>query len=83
MSLVQFLELVPSKPVRSNGGYADVLSMIQALIRMNPEVKIIAASGLNANGSVVNASGAGIKHFLTKPYTSGTLLNTMRAILAD
>jgi len=50
---------------------------------MNPAVKIIATSGLNANGSVAKASGAGVKHFLTKPYTAGTLLNTIRAILDE
>ena len=61
----------------------DGPAMIHALIRINPAVKIIAASGLNANGGVAKASSAGIKHFLTKPYTAGTLLKTMRAILDE
>ena len=61
----------------------DGPSMIHALIRMNPAVKIIAASGLDANGGVARASGAGIKYFLTKPYTAGTLLKSVRAILAE
>ncbi len=50
---------------------------------MNPSVKIIAASGLHANADVTKASGAGVKHFLTKPYTAGTLLKTLRTILAE
>ena len=61
----------------------DGPATIHALMRMNPAVKIIAASGLNANGSVAKASGAGVKHFLTKPYTAGTLLKTMRTLLDE
>jgi CheY-like chemotaxis protein len=61
----------------------DGPAMIHALMRMNPAVKIVAASGLNANGSTAKASGAGVKHFLMKPYTAGTLLKTMRAILDE
>jgi len=61
----------------------DGAATIHALTRINPEVKIIAASGLNAYGSLVNAPGAGIKHFLTKPYTAETLLTAVRAILDE
>jgi PAS domain S-box-containing protein len=61
----------------------DGLAMIHALMRMNSAVKVIAASGLNANGNVAKVSGAGVKHFLTKPYTAATLLKTMRAILDE
>jgi hypothetical protein len=28
-------------------------------------------------------SGDGVKHFLTKPYTAGTLLKTIRTILDE
>jgi PAS domain S-box-containing protein len=61
----------------------DGPATIHALMRMNPAIKIVAASGLNANGGVAKVSGAGVKHFLTKPYTAGTLLKTMRAILDE
>ena len=61
----------------------DGPATIRALMRINPTVKIIAASGLNANGDVAKVSGAGVKHFLTKPYTAGTLLKTLRAILDE
>jgi len=61
----------------------DGPATIHALVRMNPAVKIIAASGLNANGNVAKASGAGVKYFLTKPYTAGTLLKTLRTMLDD
>jgi CheY-like chemotaxis protein len=61
----------------------DGEATIRALTKMNPRLKIIAASGLHANGEMTNASGAGIKHFLTKPYTAGLLLKTLRAILDE
>jgi CheY-like chemotaxis protein len=53
---------------------------IRALVRINPSIKIIAASGLNANGNV-KASDSNVKSFLTKPYTAGLLLTTLRAVL--
>jgi CheY-like chemotaxis protein len=52
-------------------------------MEINPAVKVIAASGLNTNDGVAKASAAGIKHFLTKPYTAGTLLKAMRLILDE
>lgn len=61
----------------------DGQAMIHALMRINPAVKIIAASGLTANGGVAKVAGSGVKHFLTKPYTAGTLLKTMRSILNE
>ena len=61
----------------------DGPATIHALLRINPTIKIIAASGLNSNGGVAKASSAGVKHFLTKPYTAGTLLKTMRTILDE
>ncbi len=59
----------------------DGAATIRALMRINPGVKIIAASGLMANGGLAKFSGEGVKHFLTKPYSAGTLLTVLRAIL--
>jgi PAS domain S-box-containing protein len=61
----------------------DGPATIHALMRISPAVKIIAASGLNANGGVAKIAGLGVKHFLTKPYTAGTLLKTMRTLLDE
>jgi nitrogen-specific signal transduction histidine kinase/ActR/RegA family two-component response regulator len=61
----------------------DGPATIHALMRLNPKIKIVAASGLDANGSVAKATGAGVKHVLTKPYTARTLLKTLRAILDE
>jgi len=59
----------------------DGPSTIRALLRINPSVKIIAASGLNSSRGFTTFPDARIKHFLTKPYTARTLLKTLREIL--
>ena len=61
----------------------DGAATIRALRKINPAIKIITASGLNANGGTARASGDGFKYFLTKPYTAGTLLNAVRKILDE
>jgi len=61
----------------------DGPATIRALSRINPAIKIVAASGLNSNGGVAKVSGASIKYFLMKPYTAATLLKTLRAILDE
>jgi len=61
----------------------DGAATIRALTRINPEIKIIAASGLNATSGAVKEFGFGVKHFLTKPYTVETLLQALRAILEE
>ncbi len=61
----------------------DGPAMIRVLMRINPAIKIVAASGLNSNDSVSKVSGAGVKHFLTKPYSAGILLTTLRMILGE
>ena len=61
----------------------DGRALVHALTRMNPKIKIIAASGLIANGGAAKASGAPLKHFLAKPYTSETLLKAIRSILDE
>ena len=61
----------------------DGAATIHALLRINPRIKIVGASGLNVNAGRTKASEAGIKHFLVKPYTARTLLKTVRAILDE
>jgi len=61
----------------------DGTATIHALLRINPAVKIIAASGIKANGGVARVADPRVKHFLAKPYTAETLLRTLRAILGE
>ncbi len=61
----------------------DGPTTIMVLLRINPGLRIIAASGLNANGMVAKATNAGVKHFIPKPYTAETLLKTICEVLSD
>jgi len=61
----------------------DGSATIHALMRINPAIKIVAMSGLDVNDGVAKVSGAGVKHFLAKPYTARTLLKTMRTVLDE
>jgi two-component system, cell cycle sensor histidine kinase and response regulator CckA len=54
---------------------------IQTLRSMNPQVKIIASSGIESNKEVAAAVGA--KAFLSKPFTSDDLLNTLHRVLLE
>ena len=58
----------------------DGPSTIRVLRKMNPAVRIIAASGLDANAHGV---GLGLSHFLPKPYAADRLLTMLRQVLSD
>ena len=59
----------------------DGLALIRALRKVNPAVKIIAASGLADNETVAKAANAGVMHFLPKPYALATLLGELAELL--
>jgi CheY-like chemotaxis protein len=61
----------------------DGPTTIVALRQIDPRIKIIAASGLDANGNVAKAAHVGVKHFLAKPYTTQSLLVTLRNVLRE
>ena len=56
---------------------------IQVLQRLNPDVKIIAASGLANDGGAARAAAMAVKHFLPKPFTAQTILTALRQILSE
>jgi PAS domain S-box-containing protein len=60
-------------------GHATIL----ALREIDPEIKIIAASGLSANSNIAKSGQLGTKHFLAKPYTTGTMLTTIKTALEE
>lgn len=63
--------------------FMDGPSTIRALQRMNPQVKIIAASGLGAAQRVGEGALEGVSVFLYKPYTAEKLLKTLAQVLND
>ncbi|MBE9210985.1 response regulator [Nostoc sp. LEGE 06077] len=58
----------------------DGLTTIRTLQKINPEVKIIAISGLASSDKVNAVYDIGIKAFLSKPYTANQLLETINVI---
>ncbi|HEV2799759.1 MAG TPA: ATP-binding protein, partial [Pyrinomonadaceae bacterium] len=61
--------------------FMDGPATIRALRKMNPQVKIIAASGLGGSDKAAEAAGVGVHIFLPKPYTAETLLKTLAELL--
>jgi PAS domain S-box-containing protein len=61
--------------------FMDGPATIRALQKMNPRVKIIAASGLGANDKAAEAASVGVRMFLPKPYTAEKLLKALAQIL--
>ncbi len=55
----------------------DGLTTIRTLQKINPQVKIIAVSGLVSNDKINAITDIGIKAFLSKPYTAKQLLQTI------
>ncbi|MFZ3168984.1 MAG: PAS domain S-box protein [Candidatus Methanoperedens sp.] len=59
----------------------DGLASIQELRKINPQLKIIAASGLTEKDKLTKAAGT-MNAFLPKPYTAEKLLRTIHEILS-
>jgi two-component system, cell cycle sensor histidine kinase and response regulator CckA len=62
--------------------FMDGPSTIRALQKMNPQVRVIAASGLPANDKAAEATTVGVELFLPKPYTAEKLLKALAQVLA-
>jgi CheY-like chemotaxis protein len=59
----------------------DGPATIQVLHKLNPRVRIIAASGLSSNDPAAHLASLGVKNFLPKPYTAETLLKALQEVL--
>jgi len=55
---------------------------IRELVKINPDVRIIAASGIHDNEKVATSMGGQVKQFLGKPFTADTLLRTVARVVA-
>jgi two-component system cell cycle sensor histidine kinase/response regulator CckA len=63
--------------------FMDGPATIRALQRMDPNVRIIAASGLGAGQRGGEGALEGVSVFLNKPYTAEKLLKTLAQVLRD
>ncbi len=61
--------------------YMDGSATIRALRRLNPSVKIIAASGLTLSEKSADVQALGVNASLAKPYTAEKLLITLADVL--
>ena len=59
----------------------DGPATIVALKTINPDVKIVSSSGMASDGGMAKARDAGVRHFIPKPYTAETMLNTLHDVL--
>ncbi|MGJ5629855.1 PAS domain S-box protein [Nostoc sp. CALU 1950] len=59
----------------------DGIITIRTLQKINPHLKIIAMSGLATNEKIAEATSAGVKAFLPKPFTLSELLTTLSLLL--
>jgi CheY-like chemotaxis protein len=60
----------------------DGPTAIGVLQKINPQVKIIAISGLVSNHKLGQFLGNSVKTFLPKPYTSDELLRNLQLVLS-
>jgi two-component system cell cycle sensor histidine kinase/response regulator CckA len=54
---------------------------VQKLLKLNPDIKVIIASGYSINGQVKDTLQAGAKGFVGKPYQIQELLGKVRDVL--
>ena len=62
--------------------FMDGPATIRALQKLNPQVKIIAASGLAAHEKAAEATALGVRLFLSKPFTAEKLLKALAGVLS-
>jgi PAS domain S-box-containing protein len=62
----------------------DTVTTVRTLHKLNPQVKIIAMSGLSTNEQMTqNLRASGVRTFLAKPFTAEDLLNTLEQVCAQ
>ena len=61
----------------------DGATLISALQRIDPHVRVIASSGINENVSRLRDSHPSVRSFLQKPYTADTLITTVHNVLQE
>jgi PAS domain S-box-containing protein len=59
----------------------DGAKAINAIQRLNPQVQIVAMSGLASTETLAQAAGNEIQGFLAKPFTKSDLFNTINGVL--
>jgi PAS domain S-box-containing protein len=61
----------------------DGPALVRALRNLNSDVKIICVSGLASEHKLAEIDESHVRSFITKPFTSATLLKTVRQVIAS
>ena len=61
--------------------FMDGPSLCRALLKLNPEVKVLVSSGHKQREKIREIKSCGVEHFLAKPYTADNLADRVHAIL--
>ncbi len=61
----------------------DGAATMTALRALDPTVRIVASSGLDAGGGAMKMLDAGARHFIAKPYSADELLRVLRRALDE
>ncbi|MEP0916402.1 response regulator [Leptolyngbya sp. DQ-M1] len=59
----------------------DGATAIRTLRKMNPDVRVIATSGLMLSNTIADVASVGVDSFLSKPYTAEELLKVLHKML--
>lgn len=61
----------------------DGPATIGALKTINPDLVVVGSSGLDAEGHVARAANAGVKYFISKPYSAEAILKVVAEAVAE
>lgn len=63
--------------------FMDGTSLIRALKKIDPNIKLAAMSGLLSEGQTIELKELGVEAFLSKPYTAKSLLNLIHGLITS
>lgn len=61
--------------------YMDGAALVRALKKMDPDIKIVAMSGLISEGTTAELTSLKVNAFLSKPFSADTLLKTLFEVI--
>jgi two-component system cell cycle sensor histidine kinase/response regulator CckA len=61
--------------------FMDGASLCRALLKLNPEAKILISSGHKQRQKIQEIKSCGVENFLAKPYTDDDLADRVHSIL--